>query len=178
MREERKHYRPSWDDYFMAIVKVVASRSSCDRLYSGAILVKDNRIVATGYNGSPPGIRHCDDSGHLMEEGHCVRTVHSELNVLLQAAIQGGASTTGSIMYTKYSPCIHCAKYIIACGVKKVVVAKVYRNAETPAFLRSAGVEVVEYKENPEWRAELVQMFSEAIPERVNEGEIKLAGKN
>ncbi|MDP2932791.1 MAG: deaminase, partial [bacterium] len=117
MAEERKHYRPSWDDYFMAIVKIIAARGTCDRLYSGSVLVKDNRIIATGYNGSPPGMPHCNDVGHLMEEGHCVRTIHGEHNSLLQAAKQGATSTQGSTLYTKYSPCIHCTKYIIAAGV-------------------------------------------------------------
>jgi deoxycytidylate deaminase len=69
MAEERKHYRPSWDDYFMAIVKIVAARGTCDRLYAGSVLVKDNRIIATGYNGSPPGLPHCNEVGHLLEEG-------------------------------------------------------------------------------------------------------------
>jgi dCMP deaminase len=177
MPEERKHHRPSWDDYFMAIAKVVAARGTCDRLYSGAILVKNNRIIATGYNGSPPGLPHCHDVGHLMEEGHCVRTVHGEHNVLLQAAIQGGTSTSGATMYAKYSPCIHCAKYIIACGIKRVVIAKIYRNSKTPEMLRSAGIEVVEYKEQPEWRKELLQIFSEDVPDRMNEGEVKIVGE-
>ncbi|MBU6500509.1 MAG: cytidine/deoxycytidylate deaminase family protein [Patescibacteria group bacterium] len=178
MPEERKHYRPSWDDYFMAIAKVVASRGTCNRLYSGAILVKNNRIIATGYNGSPPSQPHCDDVGHLTEEGHCVRTIHGEHNVLLQAAIQGGTSTAGSTMYTKYSPCIHCAKYIIACDVKRVVMAKIYRNSETPKLLRSAGIDVVEYKENPDWEKELIQIFSEDVPDRINEGKVELKGVN
>jgi dCMP deaminase len=177
MPEERKHYRPSWDDYFMAIAKVMATRCTCDRLYSGAVLVKNNRIVATGYNGAPPGLPHCNDVGHLMEEGHCVRTIHGEHNVLLQAAIQGGVSAVGSTMYTKYSPCIHCVKYIIACGIKRIVAAKIYRNPKAMEILQSAGVEVVQYKEKPEWRKELLQTFSEDVPDRMNEeGEVKLTG--
>ncbi|MBI5221033.1 MAG: cytidine/deoxycytidylate deaminase family protein [Candidatus Liptonbacteria bacterium] len=178
MSEERQHYRPGWDDYFMAIAKVVAARGTCDRLYSGAILVKNNRIIATGYNGSPPGLPHCQDVGHLMEEGHCVRTVHGEHNVLLQAAIQGGTSTTGSTMYTKYLPCIHCTKYVIACGVKRIVAAKIYRNPKALDMLKEAGVEVVLYQENPEWLAELQKIFSEEVPTRTNEGEVKLEAKS
>lgn len=178
MAEERKHYRPSWDDYFMAMAKIVSMRGTCDRLYSGAILVKNNRIIGTGYNGSPPGLPHCSEAGHLLEEGHCVRTIHGEHNALLQTALQGGASTEGSTLYTKYNPCIHCTKYIIACGVKKVVVGKIYRSPKAIEMLREAGVEVVEYKENPEWNNELLQVFSEDIPTRINEGEVKFSTKN
>jgi dCMP deaminase len=174
MAEERKHYRPSWDDYFMAVAKIIAARGTCDRLYSGTVLVKNKRIIATGYNGSPPGLPHCHDVGHLMEEGHCVRTVHGEHNPLLQAALQGGTSTEGSTLYTKYSPCVHCTKYIIAAGVKRVVMGKVYRNSQAVDMLKEAGVEAEIYKENSEWQKELLQIFTEDIPTRVNQGEIKL----
>ena len=174
MAEERKHYRPSWDDYFMALVQIVSMRGTCDRLYTGAVLVKNFRVVATGYNGSPPGLPHCNDVGHLLEEGHCVRTIHGEHNALLQAAKEGGVSTVGSTMYTKYSPCIHCTKYIIACGIKRVVIGKVYRNAKAMEMLKDAGVETEVYIENEAWNEEIKRLFSEDIPERANEGEVKL----
>ncbi|MFA6321930.1 MAG: cytidine/deoxycytidylate deaminase family protein [Candidatus Buchananbacteria bacterium] len=177
MAEERKHYRPSWDDYFMAIAKIVASRGTCDRLYTGSVLVKNNRIISTGYNGSPAGLAHCSDVGHLMEEGHCVRTIHGEHNALLQVAVQGGTSTVGSTLYSKYSPCIHCTKYIISCGVKRVVVGKVYRNEKAMDMLKEAGVEVTVYQENFDWTDELLKIFSEDIPARQNEGTIKLEGE-
>lgn len=174
MPEERKHIRPSWDDYFMAIAKIIAARGTCDRLYAGSVLVKDNRIIATGYNGSPAGLPHCNDVGHMLEEGHCVRTIHGEHNSLLQAARQGGTSTQGSTMYTKYSPCIHCTKYVIASGVKRVVIGKVYRNPQALDMLKEAGVSVEVYQENPEWHNELMQIFSEEIPGRENEGQVKM----
>lgn len=177
MPEERKHYRPSWDDYFMAIVKIIAARGTCDRLYAGSVLVKDNRIIATGYNGSPAGMPHCDDVGHLLEEGHCVRTIHAEHNSLLQAARQGSTSTLGSTMYTKYSPCIHCAKYIISCGIKRVVIGKVYRNSQAMDMLKAAGIKTEFYEENLEWQKELINIFSEEIPERANEGRIEMKTK-
>lgn len=158
----------------MAITMIIAARGTCNRLYTGSVLVKDKRIIATGYNGSPPGLPHCDDAGHLLEEGHCVRTVHGEHNALLQAARQGGTSSVGATMYTKYSPCIHCAKYIISCGIKRVVIAKVYRNPDAMAMLREAGVEVVLYQENHAWKKELVQIFTEEIPTRTNDGAIIL----
>jgi dCMP deaminase len=174
MNEERSHYRPSWDNYFMAAVRIVAARSNCDRLYAGAVLVKNNRIIATGYNGAPPGLPGCDKVGHLMEEGHCVRTIHAEHNSLLQAARSSGPTADGATMYTKYSPCIHCAKYIIAAGVHRVVMDKIYRNPQAIDLLKEAGVNVEAYKEDPEWKKELIAIFSEEVPERENEGEIKL----
>lgn len=162
----------------MSIAKIIASRGSCDRLYAGSVLVKNNRIISTGYNGSPPGLPHCNDVGHLLEDGHCVRTIHGEHNSLLQAAINGGTSTTGSTLYTKYSPCIHCTKYIIACGIVRVVVGKVYRNEQAVEMLKQAGVKVDFYQINPEWNQELTAIFSEDIPERTNEGTVKLEVKN
>ena len=158
----------------MAIAKIIAARGTCDRLYAGSVLVKDNRIIATGYNGSPAGLEHCNDVGHLLEDGHCVRTIHGEHNSLLQAARQGGTSTAGATMYTKYSPCIHCSKYVIACGIKRVVVGKIYRNPQAVDMLKQAGVSVEVYKENPQWREELTQIFTEEIPDRANGGEIRM----
>ena len=156
----------------MAIAKIIAARGTCDRLYSGSVLVKDKRIIGTGYNGSPPGLPHCDDVGHLLEEGHCVRTIHGEHNSLLQAARQGGVSTEGSTLYTKYSPCVHCTKYIIACGVKRVVIGKIYRNLQAVDMLKAAGLQVDVYERNKEWDDELVKIFSEDMPDRINEGQV------
>ncbi len=175
---KEKHLRPSWDDYFMAITRLVATRANCDRLAAGAVLTKDNRIIATGYNGAPPGLPHCDDIGHLMEEGHCVRTIHGEHNVLLQVARLQGASTEGTTLYSEYSPCIHCAKYIIACGVKRVVFSKIYRNSEVIDYLQSAGLKVEIYKESAEWLSYLKDLFGQEIEERkAAEGEVKMSGK-
>lgn len=161
-----QHQRPSWDDYFMAIARIVGTRSTCDRLESGAVLVKNKRIISTGYNGSPQGLPHCDDVGHLMEEGHCVRTIHGEHNAILQAASTPGASTEGSTMYTKYTPCIHCAKYVVAAGVQRVMVGKVYRNAQAVEYLRSAGVRVDVYERNHDWDARLRELFADDIDVR------------
>ena len=178
MTQERNHYRPSWDDYFMAIAKIIASRGTCDRLYAGSVLVKDNRIISTGYNGSPQGQPHCDDVGHLLEEGHCVRTIHGEHNAILQAAVHGSTSTVGSTMYTKYNPCIHCTKYVIAAGIKRVVVGKVYRGEAALEMLKAAGVKVDMYQENAEWNDELVKIFADEIPTRTaSEGDVKVEVK-
>lgn len=149
----------------MAIARIVATRSTCDRLEAGAVLVKNKRIISTGYNGSPPGLPHCDDVGHLMEGGHCVRTIHAEHNAILQAATTPSISTEGSTMYTKYTFCIHCAKYIVAAGVKRIVYGKVYRNAKALDYLRQAGVEVDEYRRQPEWDRRMGDIFSGDIQE-------------
>jgi len=172
-----KNFRPSWDDYFMAAAKLISTRSSCDRLHAGAILVKDKRIIATGYNGSPPGLKQCNEVGHLLEEGHCVRTIHAEHNVLLQAAVQGGTNTMGSTLYTLYNPCIHCAKYVAACGVKRVVIGRIYRNDKSVDYLKEAGIEVEIYKKNPEWNQELKKLFSKDIEKKINEGQVKMDGE-
>lgn len=147
----------------MAIARIVATRSTCDRLEAGAVLVKNNRIISTGYNGSPPGLPHCDDIGHLMEEGHCVRTIHAEHNAILQAATIPGASTEGSTMYTLYTFCIHCAKYIVAAGVKRVVYGKVYRNAASMEYLHDAGIEVELYQRNLDWDKRVETTFANDI---------------
>lgn len=174
---EEKYKRPNWDDYFMAIARIVGTRSTCDRLRAGAVLVKDNRIISTGYNGSPPGLPHCDgEEGHLMEEGHCVRTIHGEHNVILQAAVTPGASTAGSTLYTKFSPCVHCAKYLVAAGIKRVVLGKIYRNADAVKYLEKAGIKTEIYQENWEWNKTVQGLFAEEIEVmKPKEGNVKLA---
>ncbi|MFH1433947.1 MAG: cytidine/deoxycytidylate deaminase family protein [Candidatus Uhrbacteria bacterium] len=170
-----EYVRPNWDDYFMAICRIVATRSTCDRLRSGAVLVKEKRIISTGYNGSPPGLAHCDgEEGHLMEEGHCVRTIHGEHNVILQAAVVPGASTIGSTLYTKFSPCVHCAKYIVAAGVQRVVMGSVYRNSDVIKYLENAGIKVDIYKENPKWNRMVQEMFGANIEKTIaDEGDVR-----
>ncbi len=144
--------RPDWDEYFMNIAKVVAQRATCDRGKSGAIIVKDKRIISTGYVGSPKGMSHCDETGHLMrraidEEGketkHCIRTTHAEQNAIIQAALHG-ISTNGSTLYCKMEPCLECAKMIINAGIVKVICENKYHGAElTRKFFEEAGVELV-----------------------------------
>lgn len=175
MNKNNQYHRPTWDDYFMAVAKIVGTRSTCDRLRSGAVLVKDKRIISTGYNGSPPGLAHCDEVGHLIEEGHCVRTIHGEHNAILQAATIPGASTQGTTMYTKYSPCIHCAKYVVAAGIKRVVLGKIYRDSKAVDYLKEAGVEITIYQENTAWNKHLQELFASEI-EQINpkEGDVIL----
>lgn len=169
--------RPSWDDYFMTIARIVATRATCDRLHAGAVLVKNKRIVSTGYNGSPPNLPHCDDSGHLLEEGHCVRTIHAEHNALLQAAVTGGTGTQGATLYTMYSPCIHCAKYVVAAGVIRVVVGKVYRNETVKEYLEKAGIQYDVYPLNKDWNSYISQMLKEDIQDMNQAAKIKLTEK-
>lgn len=119
--------RPSWHQYFLQIARLVATRATCDRLHVGCVIVSaENRILATGYNGSIKGKPHCDDVGHLISNGSCVRTVHAELNAILQAA-RYGISLDGSILYVTHSPCSLCQKHIANTGIRKIIYAEAYR---------------------------------------------------
>jgi dCMP deaminase len=135
------HSRPSWDDYFMDITLQVARRSTCDRARVGAVIVKDKRILTTGYNGAPTGLPHCDNVGHLIVNGHCVRTLHAEQNAIIQAALHG-VSVAGGTMYVTHQPCLTCAKMIINAGIRCVVYAGHYPDENAVAFLQEAGVEL------------------------------------
>jgi len=141
--------RPNWDEYFIGIMKPVADRATCDRGKSGAILVKDNRILLTGYVGSPPGFEHCDEVGHMMktvthEDGsksnHCVRTIHAEQNIICHAA-KFGIATEGSTLYCKMVPCRTCAMLLIACGIKRIVCESRYHQGQE-SLLEKAGIEI------------------------------------
>lgn len=142
--------RPTWDEYFIGIMEMVGARSTCDRGRLGCILVKDKRIISTGYAGSPVGCKHCDDVGHEMhtviqEDGtqsqHCVRTSHAEQNAIAQAA-KAGVSTDGSTLYIKMTPCYTCAKILINAGIKRVVALKDYHASKrSKEIFKEAGVE-------------------------------------
>jgi dCMP deaminase len=135
------HVRPSWDDYFMSITFQVAKRSTCDRARVGSIIVKERRILTTGYNGAPAGLPHCDEVGHLIIANHCVRTLHAEQNAIIQAALHG-VSAAGGTIYVTHQPCLTCAKMIINAGIKRVVYAGHYPDENAVAFLTQAGVEL------------------------------------
>ena len=137
--------RASWDSYFMAIAREVATRSTCDRKHVGAVVVCDRRILTTGYNGSIRGLAHCDDVGHLMVEGHCVRTVHAEANAIVQAA-QNGVQLEGATIYVTASPCFHCFKLIGSAGIKRIVFGEFYREQAIFEWSRDLGIELVEWK--------------------------------
>ncbi len=134
--------RPDWDEYFMNIAATVATRSTCDRAAVGAVIVRDKRILTTGFNGSPAGLPHCDDVGHLMVDGHCVRTTHAEANAIIQAALHG-ISTKGAICYVTHFPCLGCTKMLINAGITAIIYANNYRidpNADT--FFSDANIEI------------------------------------
>ena len=120
-----KNKRLSWDKYFMEIAKMVAKRSTCDRRNVGAVIVKDKNILSTGYNGSPKGLPHCDEAGHEMSDGHCVRTIHAEANALIQAA-KHGVAMDEAVMYLTDSPCYDCFKMLVNSGIKEVVYGEYY----------------------------------------------------
>ena len=140
-----KQTRLSWDEYFMDVARVVATRSTCDRAMVGAVIVKDRHILTTGYNGSPRGLPHCDEVGHLIVDDHCVRTVHAECNSIIQAALHG-VSTKGTTMYATHLPCLLCAKMIVNAGVVRVIYETEYRNQHIEEFFAQAGVVLLELK--------------------------------
>ena len=118
--------RSSWDVYFMSLANAVSTRSTCDRKHVGAVIVKDNRILSTGYNGSMCGDSHCGDSDHMMEGGHCSRTIHAELNAIVSAA-KFGVPIDGSVMYINTFPCWNCFKAVVNAGIIEIVVGDNYR---------------------------------------------------
>lgn len=119
--------RKSWDTYFMEITQMVASRSTCDRAFVGCVLVnKDHRIVSTGYNGSVAGNPHCLDVGHTMRDGHCIATIHAEMNALLYCAREG-IPVKGCIAYVTHFPCLNCTKALIQAGIVAIYYLYDYR---------------------------------------------------
>ena len=116
--------RASWDEYFMSIAQVVATRSTCPRKYVGAVLVRNRTILSTGYNGSIRGMPHCSDVGHMMEDGHCVATIHAEANAIIQAA-RNGVNIEGATNYVTASPCWNCFKQLANAGVTRIVLRRV-----------------------------------------------------
>jgi len=143
----KKIKRPSWDDYFMKASFLVCERSTCLRRKVGAVLVKDKQILATGYNGAPTGITHCDETGCLRQKlgvpsgqrHEICRGLHAEQNVILQAAAYG-VSTKGSTLYITNAPCSICAKMIINAGIKEVVISDEYPDKMAVDFLKEAKV--------------------------------------
>ncbi|MDT8861431.1 ComE operon protein 2 [Alkalihalobacillus sp. MEB130] len=136
--------RISWDQYFMAQSHLLALRSTCTRLMVGATIVREKRIIAGGYNGSVTGGAHCIDDGCYVVDNHCIRTIHAEVNALLQCA-KFGVPTEGSEIYVTHFPCVHCSKAIIQAGVRSVYYAKDYKNHPyAKEMFREAGIEVVQ----------------------------------
>jgi dCMP deaminase len=139
--------RASWDEYFMAIARVVASRSTCDRKFVGAVIVRDRTILSTGYNGSIRGMPHCSEVGHLMEDNHCVATIHAECNAIIQAA-KNGVSIDGAGVYVTASPCWNCFKTITNAGIRRIVYGEFYRDNRIFDVASKLGVELVHLPES------------------------------
>ena len=144
-----KRERPSWDEYFMKIAQQVSERATCLRRKVGAVLVRDRRILATGYNGAPKGVRHCEETGCLREQMNApsgerhelCRGLHAEMNALLQAAVYG-VRTEAATIYTTTYPCSLCAKMLINAGVVRVVAQGEYPDKLATEMLAEAGVVV------------------------------------
>ena len=145
----KNYKRPSWDEYFLGVTREVAKRATCDRGRSGCVIVKDRRILATGYVGSPIGIAHCDQKDHMLRDElcldgtmskHCIRTIHAEQNAICQAA-RFGICLEGATIYCTMEPWFVCAKMMVNCGVKRVVCQKKYHAAkDTRDLFKQAAV--------------------------------------
>ncbi|MDP8216156.1 MAG: cytidine/deoxycytidylate deaminase family protein [Candidatus Kaelpia imicola] len=141
--------RPCWDKYFMSIATIVSSRATCLRRKVGALIVKDRRVLATGYNGTPSGITHCEEAGCLREKlnvpsgqrHELCRGLHAEQNAILQAALHG-ISLKGSILYCTNQPCIICAKMLINAGIKEVIIGNGYPDKLAEDMFKEAGIKI------------------------------------
>ena len=148
MSEQKK--RPNWDKYFMRMAELVASRSTCLRRSVGAILVREKRILATGYNGAPQSIAHCSEVGCLREKmgipsgshHELCRGIHAEQNAIIQAALFG-VSTKGATLYCTTKPCVICLKMIINAGIEKLVVSELYDDDLADEILKEAGIPMI-----------------------------------
>ncbi len=146
--------RPTFDEYFMEIVEIVKKRSTCLRRQVGAIIVRDNNIIATGYNGSPKGVRHCDKNLCLRENANIVsgqrhelcRGTHAEQNAIIQAAVNG-TSIKDATIYVTHSPCILCSKMLINAGIEKIIYKGDYPDSASIEILKEAGVEIIKYED-------------------------------
>src|ERR1700742_1062955 len=146
---ESLHPRASWDEYFMSIAQVVATRSTCPRKYVGAVLVRNRTILSTGYNGSIRGMPHCSEVGHMMEDGHCVATIHAESNAILQAA-KNGVSIDESSIYVTASPCWNCFKQVANSGIRRIVYGEFYRDNRIFDVAKQLNIELLHLPFNPE----------------------------
>lgn len=139
---DKKAQRVDWDEYFMNIARVVASRSTCERKFVGAVIVRDKTILSTGYNGSIRKLEHCMEVGHMMENDHCVATIHAEANAIIQAA-KNGVCIDGGTIYTTASPCWPCFKLIANAGLKRICYGEFYRDERIFDIARKLEIELV-----------------------------------
>ena len=135
--------RPSWDIYFAELAKHVSTRSTCNRKQVGAVIVRDKIILYTGYNGSIRGTEHCNEIGCLLENGHCIRTIHAEANAIVQAA-KNGVNIDGGSIYTTASPCFNCFKLIANSGINRIYYSEMYgQDSKVVEFANKIGIELV-----------------------------------
>ena len=140
--------RPSWDEYFMRIAHEVATRSTCPRLAVGAVIVRDKRILTTGYNGSPSGMPHCEDVGCLIRivdgRASCQRTLHAEQNAIIQAAYHG-VSVTEATIYCTHQPCLLCVKMLMNSGIEEVRYAGGYPDRLAVELAAEGGLKMLKF---------------------------------
>lgn len=134
--------RASWDEYFMDIATVVSSRSTCDRKNVGAAIVRDRTILSTGYNGSIRGMPHCSEVGHMMQDGHCLATIHAEQNAIIHAA-RNGVPINAAHLYVTASPCWSCFKSIANAGITRIVYGEFYRDERIFEVAAHLGIELL-----------------------------------
>jgi len=137
--------RADWPEYFMNIAKEVATRSTCDRKHVGSVIVRDKTILSTGYNGSIRGMPHCDEAGHMMENDHCIATIHAEANAVLQAA-KNGVMIDKAEVYISASPCWPCFKMLANAGIKKIYYGEFYRDDRIFDVAKKLGIELTHIK--------------------------------
>lgn len=135
MAETKRLKRPEWDEYFMGFAQAASTRATCDRKFVGAVIVVNKQVVATGYNGSVVGMPHCDEAGHDMDHGHCVRTIHAEMNALAQAA-RRGVAIDGASIYTTASPCWACFRVLVNAGIRRFLYSEPYRAGDAETRIR------------------------------------------
>jgi dCMP deaminase len=144
VRTMQRTARPGWDAYFMEVARTVATRATCPRASVGAVLVREHRILTTGYNGAPRNVAHCTETGCEMVGGHCVRSTHAEANAVVQGALHG-VGLAGATAYCTHQPCVNCAKLLISAGVEKIVYGSAYADPFAQALLAEAGVALVPF---------------------------------
>ena len=134
--------RVSGDEYFITIPRVAASRATCHRKFVGAVIVRDKTILSTGYNGSIRGMPHCSEVGHMMVDGHCVATIHAEMNAIIQAA-RNGVRIEGASIYITASPCWNCFKALANAGITRICYGEFYRDERSFKVAAQLGIELV-----------------------------------
>ncbi len=137
---ENEH-RPSWDQYFLKLAMLVSERATCPRMHCGCVLVKDRQILSTGYNGSIPGDGHCEDIGCYIVDNHCIRTIHAEMNAILQCSSHG-IMTKGASAYVTNMPCTNCAKALITAGIVEIIIFSDYHDTLAEEFFSIAGIKI------------------------------------